>query len=105
MKDDITLTVHTDKSGSWIEVPMLMLVMLDIHPSELSNRSRCRSFGDGDDHKYIYVDFYADGMHFLDTFENCYGDPPILEEIDYGERSEYMRDTFPLPDGRKITVH
>lgn len=96
--EDIQLRLHFDINGSWIEVPMLLLVLMNMPPEVFSKFSRVNA-------NRMYLEEDLDAYKFMLRFEFLYGKKPELLGIDHGEEASTIREYASNSDGRDVTIH
>ena len=96
--EDIELRLHYDKNGSWIEVPMLLLMLMNMPPAMFSKFSRVH-----EGHMYLEEDL--DAYKFLLRFEFLYGKKPELLGINHGEDALTIRGYNKNAEGQDVTIH
>lgn len=97
-KDEVELRLHFDMHGSFLEVPILLLMLMEMPPCVFSKYSRVHK-----DRMYLEEDL--DAGKFISRFEYMYGDKPELTPIDHGETALDIRGYTKNPEGQDVTIH
>lgn len=92
--------VHIDRYGSWLEVPLTVLPMLNLSLSEFSQHSHISNDG------CIFLDENGDAMIFIRRYRSIFGEQPTIATfVDHGKTSEYIRTMNKNIRGYKVVIH
>jgi hypothetical protein len=92
------LNRHCDVYGAWIEVPMLLILLLNIKPSSFSTYSYI-------DDDCMLLEEDLDAPQFTAKFEMMYAEKPVIKSGDSDEVSLKIRGMSKNLEGWEVTIH
>ena len=95
---EIMLRFHYDKNGSWLQVPLTMLALLNMPPEVFSTYSYI-------DKESMYLEQDIDALKFLNRFKYLYTQDPVMEVIDHGENAKTIREMDKNTEGTEVILH
>tara|TARA_R110000803_G_scaffold163354_8_gene227013 strand:+ start:1958 stop:2278 length:321 start_codon:yes stop_codon:yes gene_type:complete len=95
---DIKLRMHYDSSGSWLEVPMLILHMMEMPVTVFSKYSYI-------DSSSMYLEEHLDAGRFLARFKFTYGRAPEVVAVDHGQTAFIIYELDKNIGGRDVILH
>ncbi len=93
-------TLHVDETGSWLEVPLSVLALMDLSPAIFSQYSYHAGGC------VMFLEEFGDSGIFIKRYEYLYGHKPSLAGIvDHGKEAGYIRTMQKNTNGTSVSVH
>lgn len=94
----VRLCMYIGDGESWLQVPLLMLSILDFHPSDFTTMSRMTD-------EYIYLYDFDDARKFVERLRYVNQEDPDLTPCVHPDEVDAVRALPPNPHGTEVLIH